>query len=108
MTVTTPVATSATSSVDQFTYQAAGKGTPPVIGRLSPASRPTFRAYVRAHLRQGSSGATAVHFGRSKALFFDISGLFLQSRPPGTGTVDVTVTTASGTSSVSWTVVTVT
>jgi RHS repeat-associated protein len=102
VTVTTPVATSATSSADQFTYQAARKGTLPVVLRLSPRFGPDSGHTLVLITGKSLQGTTAVHFGRNKAKFFGIFGSIVAISPPGTGTVDVTVTTASGTSSLSW------
>ncbi len=96
VTVTTPAGTSATGPADQFTYAAA---TPMVTG-ISPSSGPTAGGTgVTINGTNFASGAD-VSFGSSPATNVVVvsSTQITATSPPGSGTVDVTVTTAGGTS----------
>lgn len=93
--VTTLGGTSATSTVDQFRYQAT-----PTVTSLSPSQGPATGGVQVTITGTAFSGATAVSFGPTAATSFTVVNA-TQIRalaPPGTGIVDVTVTTASGTS----------
>jgi hypothetical protein len=99
ITVTTPGGTSATGATDQFSYQAA-----PRVTSISPTSGPTDGGTSVTISGSGFTGATAVDFGAGNpATTFTInsdSSITAES-PAGSGTVDVTVTSASGTSGTS-------
>jgi hypothetical protein len=115
VTVTTPAGTSAASPMDRFTFTApeGPSSSPPVVTSLSPSSGPApndapFGDQVAVTVN-GSNfiGATAVHFGSvvvSPSDFFVNSSSQITLGSPGApaGTVvDVTVTTAAGTSALS-------
>ncbi len=97
VTVTTPGGTSATIGVDQFSY------TPgPVVTAVSPSAGPTAGGTTVTVSGDRFNGATAVHFGVTAATGLDVasSTSLTAVAPPGTGTVDVTVTTPDGVSPV--------
>ena len=73
----------------------------PAVTELFPASGPESGG-DKVHIAgTGFSGASAVHFGAQLAEFvFESPGSITAFAPPGTGTVDVTVTTPNGTSEV--------
>ncbi len=100
ITVTTPGGTSSTSSADQFTYIGA-----PVVTSISPTSGPASGNTIVTITGSGFTGATKVNFGtgtNSVASYVVNSDTSITARaPPGTGIVDVTVTTAGGTSATS-------
>ncbi len=87
-----------TSVAGQFSY-----GSGPVVQALAPASGPAAGGTVVTIHGTALSGATAVLFGGTAALSFGYpqgpDGPIAAVAPPGTGTVEVTVTTANGTSS---------
>ncbi|TQF07955.1 hypothetical protein E6W39_01080 [Kitasatospora acidiphila] len=94
VTVTTP---SGTSNAATYTYQEAA---PPTILALVPPiglARGGLPVLIVGH---GLTGATAVLFGTTPALNVTSlgDGAILAISPPGTGTVQVTVTTGAGTS----------
>jgi hypothetical protein len=97
VTVTTPAGTSATGPADQFTY--VGLGLPAVTG-VSPGTGSSSGGDQVVVTGIGFTGATDVSFGPNSASFFsvDMDTQITVTTPPGTGTVDVTVTTAVGTS----------
>ncbi|MGK5068778.1 IPT/TIG domain-containing protein [Janthinobacterium sp. RT4P48] len=93
--VTTTGGTSATGAADQFTYMQA-----PVVSGITPAFGPVAGGSSVVITGTGFTGTTAVAFGTTAA-----SGVTINSptqvtatAPAGTGTVDVRVTTAGGTS----------
>ena len=97
VTVTTLGGTSATNPGDRFRYL---QDTPVVVRKVSPTSGAlTGNTPV---IIGGSAfvGATAVHFGSVSAASFTVTKQhqIKAVAPPGTGTVDVTVTTPEGTS----------
>ena len=97
ITVTTTGGTSTTSASDQFTYLA-----PPAVTSLSPTAGPTAGGTSVVITGTGFTGATAVKFGANNASSFTVnsSTQITATAPSGSaGTVDVTVTTANGTSS---------
>ncbi|MET4170850.1 hypothetical protein ABIB99_001932 [Bradyrhizobium sp. LA6.1] len=95
VTVTTPGGTSATSASDQFSYTPA-----PTVGSISPSSGSAIGSTSVAVTGTGFTGATAVKFGANNATSFTVNSAtsITATSPPGAGTVDVTVTTAGGTS----------
>jgi hypothetical protein len=94
VTITTPGGTSSTSSSDQFAYLA-------VVSGISPGDGPAAGGTVVTISGAGFTGATGVNFGGVPALAYSVSsdGQITAQSPPGTGTVDVTVTTPTGQSS---------
>jgi hypothetical protein len=99
VTVVTPSGTSATSAADQFSYTTTS--VPSVTG-LSPASGSTAGGTVVVVTGSGFTGATAVAFGAYPATTFTVnSDTQITAVAPAqpAGTVDVTITTAAGTSS---------
>ena len=98
VSVTTPSGPSAPSSADQFTYRAVPtvEGVAPDIGAADGGTNVTIT---------GSSfaGATNVLFGATAAPQFTLNpdGTISAVSPAGTGTADVTVVTAGGTSPLS-------
>ncbi|WP_354133814.1 IPT/TIG domain-containing protein [Bradyrhizobium sp. S3.9.1] len=95
VTVTTPGGTSATSASDQFSYTPA-----PTVGSISPSSGSAIGSTSVAVTGTGFTGAIAVKFGANNATSFTVNSAtsITATSPPGAGTVDVTVTTAGGTS----------
>jgi hypothetical protein len=77
--------------------------TQPTVLGLSPASGPAAGGTSVTITGNGLLGATAVHFGQAAAASFAVqSGTEIEAvAPPGTGTVEVTVTTPAGTSAAS-------
>ncbi len=96
ITVTTAVGTSPTVPADQYTYLA-----PPTVTSLGTTSGPASGSTVVTITGANFTGATAVRFGASLAPSFTVnSATSITAITPGgsAGTVDVTVTTAVGTS----------
>jgi hypothetical protein len=92
VTVATKNGTSATSSADQFSYT-------PVVTAVNPASGLAAGGTQVTITGVGFTGATAVHFGTAAASFTVLSDTQITAAsPPGTGQVEITVTTAGGTS----------
>jgi hypothetical protein len=99
VTVKSANGTSATSAADQFTYVAAQA---PTVTAISPTSGPPAGGTIVTLTGTGFTNAIGVDFGKTAALFDIISDTdMLALTPAGTGTVDVTVTTANGTSATS-------
>ena len=98
VTVVTAGGTSTTSSADQFTFVGL-----PSVGGISPASGPTTGGTSVTISGANLAGATAVDFGAAAASSFTVNSAtqITATSPPGTGTVDVTVVTAGGTSTTS-------
>ena len=99
VTVKAPGGISAASNADNFTYIAA-----PVITGISPAGGPVAGGTVVAIKGTGFTGATAVSFGATAGTSFTVvnaTSITVTSPPGAAGTVDVTVTTAGGTSATS-------
>jgi hypothetical protein len=96
--VTTVGGTSAISGADQFTYVAG-----PTVSGISPTSGSTSGGTTVVVTGTGFTGATAVAFGGTAASGFTVDSAtqITASAPAGTGTVDVRVTTPSGTSATS-------
>lgn len=95
VTVTTIGGTSPTSSADQFTYRAV-----PTVTGVSPSSGLTAGSDAVVISGSGFTSASTVKFGGVSAtnVVFNSSNQLAVRSPPGTGTVDVTVTTTGGTS----------
>ena len=98
VTVTTANGTSAVNAPsDEYTYNG-----PPTVTGVSPNNGP--QGGTNSVIVDGSdlTGATAVHFGSiaGTSISADTAGSLTVIAPAGTGTVDVTVTTANGTSAV--------
>jgi hypothetical protein len=99
VTVTTPYGTSATSSSDQFTYSAASA---PSVTGVSPSKGPSAGGTWVTITGSNFTGATSVMFGSVAASSFrvnDDGSIVALSPAESAATVDITVTTASGTSS---------
>ncbi len=92
VTVTTSVGTSNTVA---YTYVPA-----PALSTVVPSSGPETGGNTVVLTGTNLSGATAVHFGANTAIAFTVVSdtQISASAPAGTGIVDVTVTTAGGTS----------
>ncbi|RSM42652.1 hypothetical protein DMA12_20735 [Amycolatopsis balhimycina DSM 5908] len=101
ITVTTPGGTSAVTAADRFTYTTAPKpAVTAVIPNRGPSTGNTYAVIIGTNLAH----ATAVKFGTKPARFYQsrlFPMLIFVAAPAGTGTVDVTVTTAAGTSATS-------
>jgi hypothetical protein len=98
VTVTTVGGTTATSPADQFTYVAG-----PTVSSISPPSGPTTGGTTVNITGANFTGATAVKFGAASATGYTVNSAtsIVATAPAGAGTVDVTVTTAGGTSVIS-------
>ena len=96
--VTTAGGTSATSAADQFTYVAA-----PVVTGLAPTSGLAAGNTSVVITGTGFTGASAVKFGSTNATSYTVNSdtQITAVSPAGTGTVDLRVTTAGGTSATS-------
>src|SRR5205823_1545670 len=90
--------TSATGAADQFTYISAPAG--PKVSSISPASGPAAGSTSVTITGSGFTDATGVSFGGKAASSFKVDSdtQITATSPPGSGTVDVTVTTKNGTS----------
>jgi hypothetical protein len=102
VTVTTPGGTSATSAADHFTYVAVGR--PPTVTAVMPHEGPTSGGTSVTITGTNFTGATAVHFGTKAAISFTVvnsTTIRAVSPPEAADTVDVRVTTPSGTSAIS-------
>ncbi len=100
VTVTNAGATSATSTLDRFSYIAPV----PVVTAVAPAIGPTSGGNTVFITGTGFFGATAVDFGGTAATSYTVNSptQITAIVPAGSaGSVDVTVTTAGGTSSTS-------
>jgi len=97
VTVTTAGGTSATSAADQFTY---GAPPTPTVTSISPANGPSAGGTSVTINGTNFTGATAVRFASAAAASFVVNSATSISAvsPAGTGVVDITVTTALGTS----------
>jgi hypothetical protein len=95
VTVTTAGGTSVKTGADHFSYVVA-----PKVSKVSPNRGPARGGTVVVVTGSNLSGATAVHFGASGAhIDKRVSANEIKvTSPKGAGTVDVTVTTAGGTS----------
>ena len=94
ITVTTASGTSATLAADQFTFVAA-----PAVTGISPTSGPANGSTSVTITGSNLAGATPFHLAAWPARSSATRPLnCVVTSPPGSGTVDVTVTTADGTS----------
>ncbi len=101
VTVTTGIGTSATSSSDHFTYNAASS---PAVTGVSPNSGYLAGGTTLVITGTNLAGATAVYFGTVAATSFTFNAdgtISAVSPAVSAGTVDITVTTFVGTSSTS-------
>ncbi len=78
---------------------------PPIVSGLFAASGPTAGGSPVIVSGSGFSGATGVRFGSKSASFYVQGTIYADAEltayaPPGSGTVDVTVTTPAGTSAI--------
>jgi hypothetical protein len=98
ITVTTAGGTSATSSADRFTYVAA-----PTVTGVSPTSGPTTGGTSVTISGSNLSAATLVRFGSTAGtITSNTATQVVATSPAGSAaTVDITVTTAGGTSATS-------
>ncbi len=95
VTVTGPDGTSATTSADQFDYSTVVP--PPAVTAVTPATGPTSGGTSVTVTGTNLNGATAVDFGGVPGtITADGPTSVTATSPAGTGTVDVSVTTASG------------
>lgn len=104
VTVTTAGGTSATGAGDLFTYTSSSgpPGSAPTVTAVSPATGTTSGGTSVMITGTSFTGATAVRFGGVSASFTVGSSTSITATvPPGSGTVDVTVTNPSGTSATS-------
>jgi len=93
VTVTTANVTSNSGTADQFTYTSSA----PTLTNISPNSGPAGTTVTITGT--GFTGVTAVQFGSTTTTFQFVSDTQITTvSPAGSGTVDVTITTASGTS----------
>ncbi len=101
VTVTTTAGTSTTVSADQFTYNAASA---PSVSGLDVTSGPTTGDTTVTIQGSDFTGASEVDFGSVAAAVNFVSDNVIVATAPAqaAGTVDVTVTTPSGTSSTSY------
>ncbi|PDT74658.1 hypothetical protein CO675_24730 [Bradyrhizobium sp. C9] len=83
--------------------QVAAASSPPAVVSISPATGPAAGGTTVIIAGGSFNTATAVHFGAASATSFaiDSNEQITAVAPAGTGTVDVTVTSPSGTSSTS-------
>ena len=97
--VTAPGGTSATNLADEFTYT-----TPrPTITAIKPNSGPNKGGSNVTIVGTGFTGATSASFGQTAASSVSVISDTLATviSPPGSGTVDITITTPAGTSTAS-------
>ena len=96
--VATVGGTSATGAADSFTYIPM-----PAVTGLTPATGPAGGGMVVTITGANLSGATAVKFGGTAAIWFNVMSAtsITAKAPAGSGTVDVRVTTTFGTSATS-------
>jgi hypothetical protein len=92
--VITPLGTSPVSTADRFTYSTA-----PAVTGISPTMGHASGGLHVVISGSGFTGATSVRFGANAATFTVGSDTGIDATsPPGSGTVDVVVTTPKGTS----------
>ena len=94
--VVTPGGTSASTTVDQFTYVPAGPK--PRIGRLSPKQGPAAGGTKVTITGTGFIGVTGVRFGQTEANYVVNSptSITVTSPPHVSGVAEVSVTTPNG------------
>ena len=92
VTVTNPDGTSATSAADKFTFEAM-----PMVTAISPTTGGGNGGTTVTITGTDLASATAVDFGTTAATIIgDTAAQIIVTSPAGTGSVDVTVTTAGG------------
>ena len=98
VTVTTPAGTSPPVVADRFSYVP-----PPVLSKLSATSGPGGGETTLTITGSEFVGVTAVDFGASPAIGFEVTSptSIIAVSPAGAGTVNVTVSAAGGTSAIS-------
>ena len=99
VTVTTPDGTSATSVLDQFSYEPA-----PTITAVSPIAGPVVGGTAVTVTGTNLTGSTAVQFGTTAASYYVVvspTEIVTGSPAGAAGTVNITATTGSGTSATS-------
>jgi hypothetical protein len=97
VTVTSAGGTSSTTSNDRFTYVAR-----PAVTGVSPSTGTHLGGTTVTITGTNLLGASAVHFGANLGTILTVTATSITVRSPaGSGTVDVTVTTAGGTSATS-------
>jgi len=96
--VTTPAGTSAAGAADQFTYDGTTAG--PQVTGIDPASGSVAGGDTVTITGSGFTGATDVSIGPASApaMNVDSDTQITATTPPGSGTVDVIVTTPAGAS----------
>jgi hypothetical protein len=97
VTVTTPDGTSATSTADQYSYELSSP--PPALTAISPTGGPVTGGTGVTITGNNLGSAIAVDFGPGNpgTITADSSTSLTATSPAGTGTVDITVSTPSGT-----------
>jgi predicted outer membrane repeat protein len=100
--VTFTITTTSSPSLSQLTGTVFGVGTAPTVTAIDPTSGPASGGTTVTVSGTDLTGATAVDFGTEAAQRFTVVSpdQITALSPAGSGTVDVTVTTASGTSPV--------
>ncbi|HEY3815050.1 MAG TPA: IPT/TIG domain-containing protein [Caulobacteraceae bacterium] len=100
ITVTTSAGSSTTVAGDRFTYTSSGGGSAPVVNNITPVNGPAAGGTTVTVSGTGFAGATQVMFGTVPAASFTVVSAtkITAVSPAGTGTVDVLVTTPTGTS----------
>jgi hypothetical protein len=100
VTVVTPGGASAASAADQFTYEA-----PPTVAKVTPRTGSATGGTRVIITGTNLASAKEVKFGSAAAESFSVDSTksITARSPAGSGTVDVTVTTAAGTSATSTT-----
>jgi hypothetical protein len=98
VTVTNTWGTSVTSAADLFSYEP-----PPTVTAVEPNHGPAAGGTSVTITGTSLTGASAVKFGSSNAASFKVNSdsSITAVSPAGTGTVDLTATTPSGTSATS-------
>ena len=100
VTVTAGSSTSVTSTADQFTWSSTPPPSGPVVNGVSPNQGSTLGGSTVTVYGSGLSGPTSVKFGASAGTiqYGNDTQIVVRSPAGVAGTVDVTVTTAAGTS----------
>jgi alpha-tubulin suppressor-like RCC1 family protein len=99
VTVTTPYGSTTAGSHEQFTYVPSGVA--PVVKKRSAKKGPAAGGTAVTIIGKGFINATGVSFGQSVANSFEVisdTEIAVKSPPGTTGTVDITVSNAFGTS----------
>ncbi|MHB1890691.1 MAG: IPT/TIG domain-containing protein, partial [Acidimicrobiales bacterium] len=101
--VTVIVTTTSSPSLSQLTGTVLAVGSSPTVTAISPSSGSVSGGTTVTVTGTNFTGATAVDFGTTPAKSFNVvsSSDLSAVSPAGTGTVDITVTTPTGTSATS-------